>query len=151
MKNIAITGSTGVLGKKFISKYPRNNFLIFNGDIADLTQVNEFIDKAKKCDTLINFAALVPREVVEFNPFQAFKVNAFGIANILQAIQTSGNLEMHIILPSTSHVYKSSTSYLNENSETAPRSVYGITKLMGEQISEIYKNKFDLKIHGNFK
>ena len=84
-----ITGSSGVLGKEFISRYKKKiNFKKFLGDIKNFNDVKKWVQK-NNFDFIIHLAAVVPTNVVEKNLIEARKVNVIGSLNLAKAILDS--------------------------------------------------------------
>ena len=139
MKVCAITGSTGVLGKKILKQLPFK-FYKFKGNIANYKDVNKWIQK-KNFHLLIHLAAKVPTKEVENNFRRSLEINHLGTRNIVKALQLKKIKPKWVFFSSTSHVYKicNSKIKIKENSKLNPSSKYGITKKRGED--EIFKLK----------
>ena len=139
-----ITGSSGVLGKEFISRYKKKiNFKKFLENIKNFNDVKKWVQK-NNFDFIIHLAAVVPTNVVEKNLIEARKVNVIGSINLAKAILDSKK-NTWFFYSSTSHVYQSKNNKkkLTENSKLKPYTKYGKTKLEAENllISEFKKNK----------
>ena len=63
-KIIAITGSSGVLGKYFIKKYNNYKYDIFKGDIKNYNEVKKWIINTN-ANYILHFAAKVPTYYVK--------------------------------------------------------------------------------------
>jgi dTDP-4-dehydrorhamnose reductase len=57
---ILIIGSAGILGRRFMSKYPENEYLIYKDRIENYRLLSEFI-KNNTFDVVLHLAALLPR------------------------------------------------------------------------------------------
>ena len=129
---ILITGGNGQLGTELRKLLPD---AIFTGikelDITDEIAVNEFV-KSYDIDTIINCAAYTNVDDAEDNVELVTKVNVDGPKNLAK----TGAKIIHI---STDYVFdgKGYKPY-TPNDETKPISVYGKTKLAGE--NEVKKN-----------
>ncbi len=136
MLKILITGGDGQLGNalKAAGKNFPNSRLVFT-DIADfdITQadaVNAYLEQ-NHFDYLINCAAYTAVDKAEEEKNLAYLINKTGPENLAKACQKQGCRFFHI---STDYVFdgKSHIPYL-ESMETHPPSVYGQSKLAGEQ------------------
>ena len=141
--NCAITGSRGVLGRKFISLYNKKvNFIEYKGDITNRKKIINWIVK-KNFDYFLHFAAIVPTKKVDKNYNLSKKVNYHGTKNIIDGLKKKIN-KFGFFFSSTSHVYSFSAKSIKESSRTKPISRYGFTKLLSEQY--IKKNLKESKI-----
>ncbi len=142
MELCAITGSSGILGRKIKQVLPFR-FYEFKGDITKYKDVFKWI-KNKEFNLLIHLAAKVPTQDVERNYNYSLKVNHLGTKNIVKAIQAKKNKPNWVFFSSTSHVYKLSKkkAKIKENSKILPSSKYGITKRKAElEIIKLKSNK----------
>lgn len=146
MKSIALTGSTGVLGVRLQEYFPNSKFLIYRGDIRDGPAVNKFCLESAGCDAFIHFAALVPKQAVDKNPIEAFDVNVRGTLNVLEGLAQLGDTAPWMYFASSCHVYASSTSPIKEDALIEPFTLYGLTKLQGEQWCKAYARDYGLRI-----
>jgi UDP-glucose 4-epimerase/GDP-4-dehydro-6-deoxy-D-mannose reductase len=89
-------------------------------------------------DYFFHFAAIVPVSDVENNPLEAYEVNAIGSYYICKEI-IKIQKPCWLFIASTSHVYKKQsadrTVPLKESNQKKPPTIYGMTKLLAEQIS----------------
>jgi dTDP-4-dehydrorhamnose reductase len=99
-------------------------------DITDLGRVAEAVAAARP-DAVINCAAYTNVDGAEADPDAAHAVNATGAHNLAAAAAQAGAWTVHV---STDYVFDgtNTTPYL-ESDPTDPQSVYGATKLAGEQ------------------
>lgn len=136
LKNIAILGSHGQLGKSFqdlplfIEKY---NMLFFSKNQLDIRNdklIKYFIDKYK-INCIINCAAYTAVDLAE-NEMEKASILNYECVKILAKIVKQ--YELKFIHISTDYVFDGQTnSPYKENDITNPLSVYGKTKLRGEQ------------------
>lgn len=89
MKVCAITGSTGILGKK-IKKNLSYKFYEFKGDITCFKDVYKWI-QSKNFDLLIHLAAIVPTKEVIKDYQHAYNVNVLGTKNIINSLKKKRN------------------------------------------------------------
>ena len=134
--NILITGSNGQLGselRKISGNFPDDCFFFTDAGELDITNrdaVNAFFE-TNDIQTVINCAAYTAVDKAESDEPAAMLLNAVAVRYLAQACRKAGALLIHI---STDYVYDGNASvpYL-EDAPTEPVSVYGITKLAGEQ------------------
>lgn len=133
---ILVTGSNGQLGQKI-----RNNAVSFSGfeciftdiiqlNISSETEIDSFF-ALNKPDILINCAAYTAVDRAEEDRENAFLVNS--LAPELLAIACKKH-NTKLIHTSTDYVFDGSSSNpYHENDQVNPTSVYGLSKLDGEQ------------------
>jgi dTDP-4-dehydrorhamnose reductase len=133
-KNILLTGANGQLGseiRKISADFPLFAFFatdIDNLDICKKNDVEEFI-KANKIDFIINCAAYTAVDKAESDTDLCYKINRDAVKNIAEA---SG--QARIIHISTDYVFDGNGNVpLKETDRTNPQSVYGASKLAGEE------------------
>jgi dTDP-4-dehydrorhamnose reductase len=141
-KRILITGANGQLGKSFkeIAK-TSNHFFLFTDidelDITDFNQVDIFF-RGNKPDFLINCAAYTAVDRAETDEKMAFLLNRDAVKNLAEACKIHNCVFIHI---STDYVFDGEkTSPYNESDKVNPQSVYGKSKLAGEEILQNYDN-----------
>ena len=139
MKVCAITGSTGVLGKKALEILPFK-FFKFKGNIENYKDVKNWISK-NNFDLLIHFAAKVPKREVDLNFKKALQINHLGTRNLVKALKFKKKKPDWVFFASTSHVYKLNKKKvkMSENEKLFPSSKYGLTKKYAEK--EIFRLK----------
>jgi dTDP-4-dehydrorhamnose reductase len=99
-------------------------------DVTDEAQVRTVVG-ASMPDVVVHLAAYTAVDRAEIDPEGARSVNEIGTANV--AI-TTADVGAHLIYVSTDYVFSGELGRaLVESDETGPRSVYGRTKLAGEQ------------------
>jgi len=138
-KHIGITGHKGVLGL-IISKRLKeqgNRVIPYGSDITDtVTLHNWFLSHS--FDYFLHLAAIVPVTDVQNDPLRAYEVNAIGSYYICKEIIKTQK-SCWFFIASTSHVYKKQSAEcsvpLKESSPKKPPTIYGMTKLLAEQIS----------------
>jgi len=134
MTKILITGANGQLGNDLISifnHYP--NYKIFPTDThnCDITNYNE-LDKilSNKFDFIINCAAYTAVDKAETEKDKAFNINATAVKYLSELCLKYKSKLIHI---STDYVFDGNKIQpYNENDSPNPLSVYGNSKLTGE-------------------
>lgn len=141
MKKILITGCNGQLGIELQAKLKNNYDLLLtsrtNLDITKMDETLNYINKNKP-DIIINCAAFTAVDLCEKQEDTAYKANAIGPKNLALAANQTGSKLVHI---STDYVFdgegiKDEVGNIRpyyEYDMTNPQSIYGKTKLAGEQ------------------
>ena len=135
MANILITGANGQLGSELrkIGFSPLDEVFftdVAELDITDYTAIEKFI-QVHEVDTIINCAAYTAVDRAEDEPGPAAEINTQAVANLAKAAQKEDCLLIHI---STDYVFDgTATTPYTEKIKTCPVSVYGKTKLAGEE------------------
>ena len=131
---ILITGSNGMLGHDLIEALKDNHELVLTTsrtlDITDKERVFDFISQNKP-DIVINSAAYTDVDGCEENQDLAYSVNGEGVKNLAFACREADSALLHI---STDYIFNGeNTRPWVEDDEIGPISVYGKSKLKGEQ------------------
>ena len=148
-KKILITGANGQLGKCVFdtsSKYTNCNFIFKTSSELNITNnqsIKELFSK-EKFDYCINCAAYTAVDKAEENEDKAFMVNAEGVKNLAEACAENDVVLLHI---STDFVFDGKQNYpYREDDIPNPLSVYGISKLKGEEyIKQICSKYFIIR------
>lgn len=134
--NILITGCNGQLGNEMqlqAAAHPSRHYDftdVAELDITDAAAVNRFVDN-RHIDLIVNCAAYTAVDKAESNETLCGLLNAEAPGYLAAAVQRRGG---SIVQVSTDYVFDGThhTPYV-EIDETCPNSVYGRTKLAGEQ------------------
>ncbi len=134
MLNILITGANGQLGSEFKdlqSEYPHKFYFAGHDelDIINENSIRKFI-ASNKVDAIINCAAYTAVDKAEDEPELAFDINKNGARNLALIAKEKDIKFLHV---STDYVFSgdSSIPYMPSD-KTAPKSMYGSSKLAGE-------------------
>lgn len=145
-----ITGCNGQLGRALNRLYEREqNITLFNTDVfpdenitaLDITDVDAVLSfvREKKPDAIINCAAHTNVDKCETDIDNAYKINAVGPRNLSIAASETGAKLMHI---STDYVFPGTQDRpLTEFDPVGPTSMYGKTKLAGENFVKEFSEK----------
>ena len=136
MKNILITGANGQLGNEMrVLSEENKEYTYFFTDVAELDICNEqsvmdFV-KANNIQVIVNCAAYTAVDKAEENIEFCTKLNADAVGYLAKAAEAN---QAEFIQISTDYVFDGTahTPY-RETEPTCPNSVYGSTKLAGEQ------------------
>ena len=140
---ILITGSNGMLGQDLVEVLKDNHELILTTsktlDITDKKHVIDFISDSKP-DLVINSAAYTDVDGCETNQDIAYAVNGEGVKNLALACS---EVDCPLVHVSTDYVFKGdNTRPWVEDDEIGPISVYGKSKLQGEEAIQEILDKF---------
>jgi len=101
-------------------------------DITDRNAVASFVNNGKP-DIVINCAAITNVDACECNGQAAMRVNSIGVRNLASAAQGVAAKFLHV---STDYVFSGdATEPYCEWDATAPKTVYGKSKLLGENFA----------------
>lgn len=145
MLKILIVGAKGQLGQEFVNSFRLGycdigkidgKFLNAQIDAFDVDNLN-ILDRQNldtvmqnNYDYCINCSAYTAVDKAEDDIQNCYKVNVLGVQNLAFACQKYKTTLVHF---STDYVYEgNSNTPLNETDETSPITVYGKTKLAGE-------------------
>ena len=160
MKNILIIGSTGQIGSELTMKLrtERQGTVVagyINGaepkgelkesgpsaivDITNAQQIAEVVDQYK-IDTIYNLAALLSA-VAEAKPLLAWKIGVDGLFTVLEVAREK---KCAVFTPSSIGSFGPNTPKAHTPQDTLqrPRTMYGITKVADELLSDYYFNKY---------
>ena len=99
-------------------------------DVTDRAALRQEVE-ASHPDVVINCAAWTAVDRAETEPNAAYRVNVLGARNVAQAARRVG---ARVVYFSTDYVFDgAATEPYDEDAPTGPLSVYGRTKLLGEQ------------------
>ena len=160
MKNVLIIGSTGQIGSEltmelrkryngnivagYIPGQEPKGDLLESGpsaivDITNEQQIAETVSKYE-IDTIYNLAALLSA-VAEAKPQLAWKIGMGGLFNVLEVAR---EMNCAVFTPSSIGVFGNNTPKDKTPQDTIrnPRTLYGVTKVSGELLSDYYFMRF---------
>jgi nucleoside-diphosphate-sugar epimerase len=160
MKKILVIGAVGQIGSELTlelrKRYGNSNVvagfrstkptgeLLESGpaEVADATNAQQVVDVVKKykIDTIYNLAAILSA-VGEAKPLMAWQVGIGGLMNCLEIAREFG---CAVSTPSSIGAFGGGTPLDNTPQDTIqrPQTMYGITKVTGELLSDYYYKKF---------
>lgn len=140
MKNILITGASGMLGATLVNEL-KNYFEVFASGSSNFkyqySQYMKFDLKSDSFNELINWsspdiiihcAAITDGNYCKENPKEAFDINGFTVYKFLESTKSS----VKFIYISTDAVFPSSLHLANEKDCVNPENMYGKSKELGE-------------------
>lgn len=160
MKNVLIIGSTGQIGSELTMELRKR----YNGNIVagyipgqepkgdllesgpsaivDITNEQQIAETVSKydIDTIYNLAALLSA-VAEAKPQLAWKIGMGGLFNVLEVAR---EMNCAVFTPSSIGVFGNNTPKDKTPQDTIrnPRTMYGVTKVSGELLSDYYFIRF---------
>ena len=161
MKDILVIGATGQIGTELTMRlrqeYPGGNVvagyikgaepkgaLADSGpsaevDITNAQQIADAVDKYK-VDTIYNLAALLSA-TAEAKPQLAWKIGVGGLFNTLEVAREKN---CAVFTPSSIGSFGKGTPHDKTPQDTIqrPETIYGITKVTGEMLSDYYTRRF---------
>lgn len=134
MTRILLTGASGQLGKALIRITPSFDFVIPERAAIDLLKPGSIGQglEGYDFDVLINAAAYTAVDRAEDEAAEAHRINAESVGEMAKVCAQKGALMCHI---STDYVFgQTHCTPISEVATTAPVSVYGASKLKGEEL-----------------
>jgi len=164
---VLLIGGLGFIGKRFIRKFSDMHELIVYSTEEDIEKASKVMDLTKltiekgfvedeklaeiiekyKPDVVVHLAALTGLVKCQKNPVKAFQVNVYGTYNVVNNCIRSSTKKLIFI--SSREVYGETISgSTREDAPLLPNNVYGITKMIGENIVKFgsKKNNLDFTI-----
>ena len=142
---IIITGAQGQLGQELVKQLDKKyeyDVIKTDRDTLDITNienVNTFILE-RNPDVVINCAAHTAVDLCETDIKNAYKINAIGPRNLAIVCEKIG---AKLVQVSTDYVFDGNgTRPYREDDITCPNSVYGTSKLMGENFVREFCSKY---------
>jgi dTDP-4-dehydrorhamnose reductase len=132
---VVITGAAGLFGHGLQQIFgAKNTVLPLTRADADTTDAQKICDVFKKLlpEVVIHTAAIPDLDICEADPAKAFLVNVEGTRNVVEAAREVGAAVAHISSDAVFDGLKT-TPYV-ETDAVNPSTVYGRTKVQGEEI-----------------
>ena len=155
MMKVIVTGGAGFIGSHLTKDLVEKDYEVIVIDNLSMGKRSRVSKKAKfyeidicsdeiseifkkeKPDYLLHLAAIPRVPISVKTPAKTTKVNVFGTANLLQASVNSGI--KRVVFASSSSVYGDQEQFpLKESMTPSPISPYGLQKLQGEQLAQLF-------------
>ena len=167
MRRILITGATGQIGTELTRelRQPRGTENVIASsrhrpsddahhawapfEELDVTHPEAIVRilEQYEIDTVYHLASLLSA-VGEQKPQQAWNINVNGLHNVLEAARTCGVSQ--VFWPSSIAAFGPNTPRINTPQDTImhPTTMYGVTKVAGELLSDYYVDRYGLDVRG---
>ena len=132
---VLVTGAGGQLGRDVVARFASSGHKVIAAsrqvlDIARRDQVLGVVG-AVRPDAVVNCAAFTAVDACETEAGRAYEVNAMAVRHLAEAVR---QLEAHLCHISTDYVFSGDKAEpYHEWDQPDPQSVYGASKLAGEQ------------------
>jgi len=153
-RTVAVTGADGRIGRRVVGQLAEAGYRVRGLDrrpgsqqaeyiVGDMVDDDALASLVRGADVVVHLAALM-----SWNPADAtavFDANATATFRVLEAVRAAGGAE--IILASSGEVYpEMAPAYLpiDEDHPRRPRSHYGMTKLLSEDMAWFYARSYDM-------
>ncbi len=156
---IAVTGGAGFIGAHLVAALLReghqvwtyDNFFaghkpqrlawrdqvtLVEGDVLDFDRLDATL-QASMPELLFHLAAIHYIPYCNEHPSETIRVNVEGTVNVMRAAQKCGSLK-GVFFASSAAVYDTSSAFHKETDPTAPSDIYGLSKVLGEQVVRHY-------------
>jgi UDP-glucose 4-epimerase len=114
-------------------------FHFFRADVLDLEKLRSMFREFRP-QIVYHLAAIHHIPTCENNPERALRVNVEGTQCVLTAAREADSVEK-IIFASTGAIYANVNEPLNESTEIMPQNIYGVTKVAGEHLLQLYAQR----------
>lgn len=166
MKKILVLGACGQIGSELVvelrNRYGSNNVVasdlckdaedkiasegpFYQADVTDRERITEIVRK-NKIDTIYNLAALLSA-VAEKKPHAAWNVGINGLYNVLEIAREN---DCAVFFPSSIGAFGPTTppDHTPQDTIQRPQTMYGVTKVTGELLSDYYYKRFGVDTRG---
>jgi dTDP-4-dehydrorhamnose reductase len=147
---ILVTGAAGRLGAAIVAAFDDHKVIAHGRQDLDVTQpaaVRATVAAAAP-SLIVNCAAFNDVDAAEERAADALAVNAFAVRSLARAAEACGATFVHF---GTDFVFDGSADVpYSENAPPSPRSVYGLSKLLGEWLALEAPRAFVLRVESLF-
>ena len=142
---IFITGGSGLAGSRLAEMALARGDEVFSGyahnrpacgrgvrlDLLDTDGIRDIIERTRP-DAIVHSAALTDVDRCEREKDLAFKINVEGTRAVAEGARAAGSFLVYV---STDYVFDGRRGLYREGDQTGPVSYYGLSKLLGEELS----------------
>ncbi|MGB3919982.1 dTDP-4-dehydrorhamnose reductase [Methanothrix sp.] len=142
---IFITGGSGLAGSRLAEMALARGDEVFSGyahnrpacgrgvrlDLLDPDGIRDIIERTRP-DAIVHSAALTDVDRCEREKDLAFKINVEGTRAVAEGARAAGSFLVYV---STDYVFDGRRGLYRESDQTGPVSYYGLSKLLGEELS----------------
>jgi len=166
MKKILVLGACGQIGSELVvelrNRYGNYNVVasdlcedaddkitadgpFYQADVTDGERITQIV-KENNIDTIYNLAALLSA-VAEKKPHAAWNVGINGLYNVLEIARENG---CAVFFPSSIGAFGPTTppDHTPQDTIQRPQTMYGVTKVTGELLSDYYHKRFGVDTRG---
>ncbi len=160
--NILITGSNGLVGRHLVEHFARQNIRVIGFDInsapKEYTRFPQYVFEQGNVDDFPRLASIIKKyEIntivhgggishpngIEDSPNKVIHTNILGTSNVFEAARLF-RVKQIIYLSSAAVYGDSKVAPLHEKVVPTPTSIYGVTKVTGEYLANVYYEKYGI-------
>jgi dTDP-4-dehydrorhamnose reductase len=148
---VALIGSRGQLGAAMVRELSRGHDVVaFDRamlDVTDGSSVERAIERVRP-DVLVNCTGYNAVDAAEDHPVEAIAVNGLAVLSLARAARSFGAALVHF---GSDFVFDGSSRVpYSEEDRPSPRSVYAVSKLLGEWFAEDAPRAYVLRVESLF-
>lgn len=148
---VLLTGSSGFVGRSLKKLLESKGVTVISYDFDDnppndIKDLSNLKSKAEGVDGIIHLAALSQPKLSRQDPLNCVNINIGGTANVLEAARLSQNGHPWVIFSSSREVFgETEILPITEKTPRHPGTIYGLTKMVGEDLCRIFSKDYGLK------
>jgi len=149
---ILITGSAGFIGSALLNYLEERDIIVVPFDIKDdpkydVKDLGMLEKQTSDVDGIIHLAAMSRVITAQEQPHECIATNVGGVTNVLEAAKIRKSKSPWVIFGSSREVFGEPDIFpVTELSPKIPINIYGLSKITGENLCEIYTRYYGLKI-----
>ncbi|HLB40997.1 MAG TPA: NAD-dependent epimerase/dehydratase family protein, partial [Candidatus Babeliales bacterium] len=120
-----------------------NQIKLLIQDLRDFPALLNLLQQ-QQFSAIFHLAAATSVPESQLDPVLYHEINVTGTLNLLTALQQVNAQQTRLIFSSSSAVYGQRHDLCRETDACAPTSVYGLSKLIGEQYCQLFSQSFSL-------